>query len=261
MKKKKKRRSPAAKRRILALRIILGAVALAAVIVVVWQWNNIGAFIDSRRYSSADLEKMLSQNEKDTEAILERLPYVTLRPLTDDEKAQLRNGELTEDEVVERILSLAVPGSGGPSAGVDTAPDPGANTDAAGTPAASPVPSPSAPGDEKTERIAALVARVYVLRESMTGQLEGIVNAAKAEYNALPGEQRTGAKKGEFATRCLRQAAALERQSDATVDTILKEMETLLKETGGDTGLVGEIRQAYANEKALKKSYFINQYS
>jgi hypothetical protein len=240
------------------LRIIFGAVALAAVIVAVWQWDNIGAFVASRRYSSDELEKMLSENEKDTETILERLPYVTLRPLTDDEKVQLRSGELTEDEVVERILALSVPAA---SAGVDTAPKPGANPAATDTPTASPAPSPPAPGDEKAERIATLVARIYVLRESMTGQLEGIVGAAKAEYNALPKEQRTDAKKAEFATRCLRQAAALERQSDATVDTILKEMEPLLRETGGDTGLVGEIRRAYANEKSLKKSYFINQYS
>ncbi|MDR0382243.1 MAG: hypothetical protein LBH86_09680 [Oscillospiraceae bacterium] len=270
MRKSRKRKN----RRLLKVLLgLLGVVVLAAAAVTVWQWDNLGALMFSRQHSATELEGLLAAHEKNTETILAQLPYVSLRPLTEEEKAQLSRGELTEDEAAERILGRPAPGADltgtnpdVPAANTDpgtpaNASAPGADTEPSRAPDAAPPSPPPAPADEKQAQISTLIARVYVLRESMTGQLEGIVGRAKAEYGALPKSQRTDVKKGEFATRCLREAAALERQCDATVDTILKELDTLLRETGGDASLVPSIRRAYAEEKSLKKSYFIKTYS
>ncbi|MDR3294489.1 MAG: hypothetical protein LBT26_01490 [Clostridiales Family XIII bacterium] len=220
--------------------VIVGGAALAA-----WQHDNIQALWVSRQYSAAELAAMLAENEAGTERILERLPGVNVRPMTESEKAKLRSGELTGAELAVLILAPPPLSAAPPVTG-----------EAAGS---GQVEAPAA--DEKQQRTAELIANIYVLREVMTGQLDAILQSAKADYNSIPAEQRTAAVKQDIIKRSTDKAFALEDSSDAQMNSILGELETLLVETGGDTNIVAEIRQAYKDEKSLKKSYYLNQYA
>ncbi len=111
------------------------------------------------------------------------------------------------------------------------------------------------------ERVARLVARMYVLKSQYTGSVEGIVASMKADYMSLPADQRTTSAKAGIATSYMGQINALEAQCDAQVDAIVTELRQVLKETGGDASLADAIVTAYANEKQATKSYYINRYA
>ncbi|MDR3121532.1 MAG: hypothetical protein LBU58_09420, partial [Clostridiales bacterium] len=260
------------------LLIVLAVVLCAIVIVAVWQWNNVNALI-ALRYSAEELEAQLNDNEVAMGAtILEKLPYVTVKPPTEEEKELIRSGGLSEDEIVDIIMNRT--GSDGETQGgatqggnsqnqgalaatsaaagrttqpaaddtgaiADTAPD-ATDSDAAASdttttaPAVGAEPTTTAAAlsaeeaarAEKQAQVERLIARVYALRETMVGQLEGIKNAAMADYRALPEAERTNDAKQALITRCYNQAAALEKSCDGRIETLLGELAPLLKETG-----------------------------
>lgn len=83
---------------------------------------------------------------------------------------------------------------------------------------------------------------------------------AESEFYALPIEKRTTATKQKVISSKLGKAAALETECNANMDSLLAELSNELKAQGKDLSLVSSIKKAYANEKQLKKSYYINQY-
>jgi hypothetical protein len=233
----------------------LGALAIAAIGVAVWQRENIGAYITSRRYTPAQLKEQIEEQEASAEKILSELPEAAVRDLTDEEKEKLRSGEVSEEEAAALLVAPADGGGSGKSE--EEAAAAGGETVAEGDEAV-------AGGDEAAAqargRVSELIAEIYVLRASMTARLEGIAEAAIAEYESQPAGERTQARKRELAARCLSEAASLESECDARMENIVKELETQLRETGGDAGVAEEIRQAYKAEKSLKKSYILSQY-
>jgi hypothetical protein len=280
--KKKNRLSKILLTTLVALIAVAGAIAF-------WQRDNIGAFVASRQHSAEELEAMLAENELATDAIIERLP-IAVRPLTPEEREQVANGELTESDIAARILNRAQPPatataqateSGETGGAPQASAAQGATAQAASTvaeprsaeataaqqaePSEPEAPEPEtpelSPESEAETRIAELVAQIYVLRETMAGQLEQILNSAKAEYKALPEEQQTAAKRGELATHYLNKGASLEAQCDGKIAAILGELEPLIADAGGDEGVISEIMSAYRAEKSIKKSYYMNLYS
>lgn len=108
--------------------------------------------------------------------------------------------------------------------------------------------------------LAAMVGEIYVLRASFVGQLDGLLQQAKAEYSALSPEQREK-QKSSLTSKYIGLAGSLESSCDSQMEAILSRIQKHLKETGGDTSLIKEIRKVYENEKALKKSYYMSMMS
>ena len=108
--------------------------------------------------------------------------------------------------------------------------------------------------------LAAMVGEIYALRASFIGQLDGLLQQAKAEYSALSPEQREK-QKSSLTSKYIGLAGNLESSCDSQMESILSRIQKHLKETGGDTSLVKEIRKVYENEKALKKSYYMSMMS
>ena len=108
--------------------------------------------------------------------------------------------------------------------------------------------------------LAAIVGEIYALRTSFVGQLDGLLQQAKAEYGALSPEQREK-QKNSLASKYIGLAGSLEANCDSQMEAILSRIQKHLKENGGDTSLVKEIRKVYENEKALKKSYYMSMMS
>lgn len=250
MKEKRKRRKLP-----IVLLSVFGVIVIAVSVVAVLQWNNVQAFIAFRRYSTIELEQKITDNDARTELILDKLPHINVRPLTEGEKEKLHSGDLTHDDAVRLIMKplprITIEDDAIPESSEPELPE---------TP--EPTETPEAPVvDEKLERIAELIAEIYVLRETMTGRLDGILQSAKSEYGSLRKEERTDSKKQDMAVKYFNEASDLEYACDTQMNNILTELYTLLKEKGGDTGIVAEIRQAYTDEKYLKKSYYLSQYS
>ena len=73
----------------------------------------------------------------------------------------------------------------------------------------------------------------------------------------MPEEKRNLVGKQELVTKYMGTALSLMNQCDAQVNELLSGLEKSLKKLNGDTAIIKTIRDAYENEKALKKAYYL----
>ncbi len=114
---------------------------------------------------------------------------------------------------------------------------------------------------EKQARIRELILNVYALRDYYVTKLHSMESDAKAEYFALPEEERTQDNKEAIATRYINSAYSLEKECDARIEAICSELGELLFETNGDFSLVNKVRYSYASEKAAMKDEITQTYA
>jgi len=131
---------------------------------------------------------------------------------------------------------------------------------AAPTPPAEPEkPEEQVPPSEETEyqkKLNDILARVYVLREEFVLKLDELQKAAVADFKKLE-EDKSGLT--AFISAYFEKAIKLESECDSKMDVIIAELTALQKEYGKDMELVGTVAYTYANEKSLKKAWYMNE--
>lgn len=245
---------------ILCTILVLLAISLAGLLW--WQRDNLKAIHAATQHTSAELEEKLEENQQMIQEAVRSASEVTVREVTEEERQALRDGSMTQEQLMERLT-----GSGGgepsqpdaESAVPASRPESGGKTDAAPE-----TPDAAAAGEKSAEssyqkELSALIAKVYVLREEYTLALDTMYADAKAEYLALPVEKRTKTQLLKMARGYLSRASALEKECDGKMDEIVRAMEKLLRENDGDLGLVDTVVYTYANEKSLKKSWYMSK--
>lgn len=262
------------KRHIVLILLLVLLMGLAAV--AVWQRENIKAVLDYANYSQEELEERLQQNDQTIKDAVEAIPEVTIRDVTEEEKQALREGTLSQEELVNRLLggqdqqeensapSADPQPSASPESSVSPEPskEPEAEPSASASPAESPSPEPSqSPSSEEDyqKALSELIARVYVLREEYLILLDNLQEEATADYKGTPKAQRTTSWLASFVSGYLAKGTALEKQCDKKMDAIVIEMETLIKKYNGDLSLVDTMISTYANEKSLKKAWYMSE--
>lgn len=231
---------------------VLGAFIIIVSVTAVFQWNNIKALIYYLRYSEEQITEFAQDNNELISSAMDKVPDLTIRDLTDDERKMLDSGEISTEEAVAFILGknktveAVEPVDSGKSA--DTLPP---DTDE----------EQVEDVDEEQTRVAELLAEIYILKARFASSLDGLKNSAAAEYKALPEDERTDSMKQTIGMKYLQLALGLEGECDGLMNNLLAEIETELKNTGGDLSLVSDIKTIYANEKSLKKAEYLSMYS
>lgn len=151
-------------------------------------------------------------------------------------------------------------GSGKPAQTPDapTAADTPPKTDAEAD--STPAGEGSASEDAMSEEVAACIAKLYVLKSRFTGQLGALEKTIIDAYEAQPEEEQTPASRKSIAGQYIKQVSRMELDCDAQVDAALAELRKTLTAQGKDTAVVETLRQAYENEKSLKKAYYLDVY-
>lgn len=125
-------------------------------------------------------------------------------------------------------------------------------------PAATQQPGTSA--NSANEQIARLVAQLYVVKVQANSSIASLEASMKADYLTIPYAERV---EKNLITQYIKNATKIlaewESETDAEVEAILSEIETLLKESGQDLSLVGSLRQAYEDEKTYIKAYYFDK--
>jgi hypothetical protein len=251
---------------------ILGAIAVAGAGAAYWQRGNIKAAIYYFGNSKEEIAEKLTENERIAAEALEKLPNQPIKDLTEEEKEKLASQEISEEEAIKIILNKSAPAvsatpsetnatvpaqTPAPSSSVKT-PEPSENLKTP-VPSANEKPSPTPGGSE--QKVTEIVAEIYVLRAHYTDALEAMRLAAIDEYLAIAKEQRTAAVKQEFAVKYIKLAGALEAECDAKMDDAVSKLEKELKTSGGDLSVIDDVKFTYANEKSLKKAYYLNMFN
>ena len=232
---------------ILCTILVLLAVSLAGLFW--WQRDNLKAIHAAMQHTSAELEEKLEENQQMIQEAVKAAGEVTVGEITEEDRQAFRDGSMTQEQLVERLTNG---GEGEPR-------EEPANTSRPESDGKTP-PEPPKPAENTYQKeLSALIARVYVLREEYTLALDTMYANAKAEYLALPAEKRTKTHLLKMARGYLSRASALEKECDGKMDEIVRAMEKLLRENDGDLGLVDTVVYTYANEKSLKKSWYMSK--
>lgn len=121
---------------------------------------------------------------------------------------------------------------------------------------------------EVNEQVARLVAKLYVVKAQANNEINTLDNDLKAQYvaecKALSPEERKTQKmtiKAKYLKQAAKVLATWEKTYDTNVESIISEVETLLKDSGQDTALAQTLRTAYNDEKTYIKAYYLNRVS
>lgn len=253
--------------------VTLGITALTA-----WQWNNISAALSAVRFSQEELEEKLTENDQTIKDAIDKAPEVSIREVTEEERAALRDGTLTQEELVQSLLQKTEsepkpqpeqppkpqtdpqpkpeqkPQPQAPEQSTQQPPaDPATSTQPQPEPQPEPEPQPS----ESEQRVNALVAEVLVLREEFLIKLDNLQAEAIAAYKAIPSEQRDTKTLMNFASGYMSKGLDMEKQCDARIESIVVELEDTLRKNGGDLSLAQTVYDTYMQEKSLKKAWYM----
>jgi hypothetical protein len=285
----KKQKKKSRKRKYIILFSILAVIIAGGTAVVISQRNNIDAARYFLSYSPDELRDKIDENEQRIlDAVEEHIP-VRVPDLTDEEKELLASDELSMEDAVELLVERAISddssinGSQFASAlpqdnlqdndssdevlpavdqdhahleTVDLTMDPIVNPTADTIEA-----EESVSYDDTTANIVELIAEVYVLRAHFTNQLEQMRRAAIDEFLSLGEGQQSESTRMDIGMKYLNLARELEAECDRLMDDLVARLRRELEITGGDTSLVNDIIHGYAEEKSLRKAYYLSLYS
>lgn len=190
-----------------------------------WQENNIEAVKNYTQYTQQELEIKLQENTQQVQEILDKA-LETAREV-DAQEAEKTSAEApaTETPKVE-----------------------------------APVQQPAVEKKPTYEELLkAIVDKVYALRSEYVGALEGLEGEGIAAYKAIPSEKRNGKYLVEFASTYIAKASKLETECDKKMDGLVVELEALQKQYGQSDELVQQVIDTYANEKSLKKAWYMSE--
>lgn len=292
------------KQKMVKRRWIIAAIVILVMIVILgvlylMQQDNLKAAANAKKYTQEQLLEKKEENRQAVEAALEKqYPELHVRDLTDQERAALRDGTLSREEIISALLGLDERGTENgethsteppaptqepvletpapteePTPSQTTAPTVGPNPAPSAAPTETPLPmetplptetaipepEPPPPPDPYSEELASIVAEVYVMREEYIALLDGMMARAKAEYSVKPESERTHSKLVKWAAGYVTEAAGLEKECDARMDTVLAEVKALAEKYGEDTGIVDTLAGFYAEEKSIQKSLYIQE--
>ncbi|MBQ9736872.1 MAG: hypothetical protein IJV86_00485 [Clostridia bacterium] len=225
-----------------SVKIILAVLTVFLIAVGVFtykQWNTITAVVDSFRYTQEDVDKKVEEQKEAVQTFINETEGVSVRELTEEEEKSLREGKLTESEIVE-ILT-----------------EPNSNSkDVVSSGNGGEKPSSE---NEQGKLVSEAIAKLYIQKSVYLGKLDSIEAQVRSEYKNMSAEEKKTAKT-TLAAKYMSQISAWEKECDTIVYGIIDEIKAALEKEGKDLAIVTELKETYLSEKRAKKAYFINKY-
>lgn len=239
------------------LALIVGMGAVTA-----WQWNNISAALSFVRFSQQELEDKLNENDQKIKDAVDAVPEVNIRDITQEEKDALRDGTLTQEELIESLIKPeqekespkqepekpVVPDTPKPEKPPEQKPE---------QPPALSEQEQASQQNDYAKKLAAIIAEVYVLREQFLIKLDEMQKQAIADYVAIPEKERSATRITKLVSNYLAKGLDLEKECDAQIGAIIVRMETLISENNGDMSIAQTVYDTYVEEKSLKKAWYM----
>ncbi|MBQ2941472.1 MAG: hypothetical protein IJD97_04475 [Clostridia bacterium] len=262
--------------------LILGALCI-------WQRNNIEALYLALTNDREGVEKMIEDNKKDLEEKIKEYSDVVPRNLTPEEEEMIARGEMSVEEATALLLAETEntdeTTAEESSAAEEKAPEKeeapeveeeitekepvkteetpsktetSTKTENPGTATTGKTDSTKKNKAKESEIIKNYTAQFYSMKAYYIGQLNQIEANARSEYSSMSKEQKKNLSKAGFVGKYVGYATGLQSECDAKVSGLLEQMKAELKAVGGDLSIINTVKQAYENEKAARKAYYMN---
>lgn len=217
-------------------KILLGVVLTVLIAISalgIWQRNNISAVIKSVSKTEEEIANELDSSKKQLENELSEKYGTVVSDFTAEEERRIMKGELSIEEAKNEL---------------DKRYEEKKNSSTA---------TLSKNNAEVDKLIGDKAIEMYSLKAYYLGQLGQIEASVKKEYLAFPKEKQNLVGKQELVSKYMGMALSLMNQCDTQVNELLADLEKSLKKLNSDTSIIKTIRDAYENEKALKKAYYL----
>ncbi len=208
--------------------IIFVCAAILIALFWLWQRNNISALVTSVSKTEEQIAVEIDVSKKKLEEELVDKYSTVISDFTAEEEKQIIKGDISVDDAVSKLNKKYE--------------ETKKNTSNA---------------TEVDKLIGDKAIELYSLKAYYLGQLGQMEAKVKREYSALPNDKKNLIGKTEIVERHMGTAMSLLNQCDKQVAQLLAELEEDLKRLNADTSIIKTIRNAYENEKALKKAYYL----
>ena len=210
-------------------------VGVIVVLGIAWlciaQRNNLKALYLAMTSDAETLEEKRVEQSQKQEDLLQQ--YGLTKPDSSQQQETGENGETTTDPLVESTQpEQSAPAGGNP--GNTQAPDQDTN--------------------QLQAELQGYVNQLYQVEARYQQFLDEMVESTKKEFWSLPKDQQVKEKKMEIVDSKANDLIAEEKVCDAEVETILANIEDVLKRQGKSNDLVSSIRSYYEESKASWKA-------
>lgn len=222
---------------ILILLAIVGSLAY-------WQRENITALIKGTKYTPEELASQLDEKKQEIKTKVEKYTNIPIQDLSKEDEEKLFKGEITFEEISEKynlpldVMKEEEKENSNPTSSI----------------------SENIDSQAIDKVIGDSVSKMYALKAKYISKLGEMERRIFEEYKQLPKEERNQNTKKEIIANNINYVAELEKQCDKEVEEVLKSLEKKLKELKGDNEIIKTLKEAYYNEKELKKSYYLSLY-
>lgn len=229
--------------------VAIGIVFLGLGGVALWQRENLQAVYEAMHYNPEELGSQIQSTKQEVERVLEKYDLESIRRLTPEEEEQVKKGELSLEEAVERMMPTRNEEEvGAKEEGVESQ----------DTPEAKPETTPQAVSKKESDLVKASTVKMYELQAKYLGLLGELEARGMQALRAIPSDQRTVQKMMSVGMPFMQEGLALESQCDGEVENVLHHLKEELVALGADYDIVETMRQAYYTEKRLKKAYYLS---
>ena len=259
--------------------VVLLIVILVATAVSVKFWNTISAVFDGLNHTAEEIENVRIENQKKVDEELSKYPDLYFRNLTQEEIKALSEGKISRDDVPYLVTGRKVYVDGTVmtneeyekyledkekqnDTSVEPKEDEKVNSDKKQPeqkPIAETRPEPDPEVPKTDPQLEAVLEKLFVLKATFLADIENQVNSLINEYLSIPKKYRSKKVRNEYISKAFSLMAETEPRYDAEFEAVVKELETVLKDTDGDMGLVDTVRTTYKKEKAAIKAKYVSK--
>lgn len=239
------------------LLIILTIVAVAASVVLYVQYDNISALINGMNTSSEDLAAQMDDNREKLKEEVEKYTSSAINDISAEDEEKLLNGEISIEDVAEKYqLPLEYMN--------DDSEDTMENSSGTTSTSGNTTPETAENKDNEKAIDAAIsdgVSKMYALKAKYVNKLGELEREVIKEYSNLPKEKQTEDNKYSMVMNNINYIAELEQKCDDEVAKVISSLESELIRLNGDTEIIQILKDAYEQEKEVKKAYYLSLYN
>lgn len=215
--------------------VVLGSLIIVSGIVMLLQWNNIRAVTQSVQYSKVELANKIETTKVQDQIDLLSYGVTKVRNFTFEEEEALRQGVITPSEIIVKLQEELEQED---------------------------ILEQQEESLSKEEQIQEIVtkhmASIYAIKARFIGALGELEKEARAEFAALPKEERSMLEAQKIVLSKASKAASLESECNREVSKVLVDLELDLTPLTDDLSIIEKIHSAYEEEKVLKKAYYLS---
>jgi hypothetical protein len=235
---------------------ILTIITVVACVVLYAQYDNISALINGLNSSTEDLAAEMDDNREKLKEEVEKYTSSSINDISAEDEEKLLNGEITVEDVAEKynlpLEYMQDDNESTPDNSSDTISTSG-NT--------SPVTADKKDNEKEIDAaISSGVSKMYALKAKYVSKLGELEREVIKEYSNLPKEKQTEDNKYSLVMKNIDYVADLEQQCDSEVANVISTLESELIRLNSNTEIIQILKDAYQQEKEVKKSYYLSLY-